>query len=247
MTALTLDLAMWSGPRNISTAMMRAWENRADTVVEDEPLYGPYLATTGVDHPLAAEVIAAQGADWRWVVERLGRPIAGDVSIRFQKHMTHHLTPDVDRGWIAGLTNAFLIRDPFDVVASYADRRDEVTADDLGFRIQAELYDWLCKQDVRDPVVIDAADVSADPEAALRALCANLGVEFSDRMLTWPAGRRASDGVWASHWYAAVEASTGWVIKTADRPRRPLVNHLHAVAETCWPYYEHLAPHRLRV
>ena len=235
-------VAMWSGPRNISTAMMRAWENRPDCVVSDEPLYAHYLAHTGLDHPAAAEVIAAGDTDWESVVAALTGPVPGDAPVWYQKHMTHHLLPHMECGWIHKLRNVLLIRDPREVVASYVKSRATVTAEDIGLPQQARLYEELTNSG-EPPPVIDAGDFLRAPEAHLRALCEWLGIAFSDRMLSWPPGPRDSDGIWAPHWYARVWESTGF---EAPEPCTPeLAPHEAAVAEECMPMYEQL--HRVRL
>lgn len=242
---MTLRIAMWSGPRNISTAMMRAFENRADTWVADEPFYAAWLAATGADHPMATEVAAAGETDPALVAARLAGPVPEGRAVFYQKHMTHHMLPGFPRAWTDAVENVFLIRRPEEVVASYADRRGQAVLEDIGFREQAEIFDRVADRLGRAPPVVDAADVLADPEAALGRLCAALGLAFDPAMLAWPPGRRATDGVWAAHWYASVEASTGFA-----RPRPPvafddLPEGLKPVAEAARPYYEKLAPHAL--
>jgi hypothetical protein len=240
-----LRIAMWSGPRNISTAMMRAWENRGDCAVSDEPLYAAYLATTGIDHPMRDEVIAAGETDWRSVVRTLlGSPPNGRP-IWYQKHMAHHLLPDMDRGWIGLLTNVLLIRDPREVVASYLKARTTVTPEDIGLPQQVELHDMLCDAGTPPPI-IDAGDFLRAPEAHLRALCTQLGIAFTERMLHWSPGPRDSDGVWAQHWYAHVWRSTGF-----EPP--PVAHAIHVpaagahVADACMPHYRRLHAQRLQV
>ncbi len=238
----TLRIAMWSGPRNISTALMRAWENRGDCAVSDEPLYAHYLAHTGLDHPGRDEVIAVGETDWRTVARHLLGPAPDDLPIWYQKHMTHHLLPHIERGWIAGLRNVLLIRDPREVVASYVKSRSSVCAEDIGLPQQVALFDELSAAG-SPPPVIDAGDFLRAPEAHLRALCTWLGIDFSERMLHWPAGPRASDGVWAPHWYASVRASTGF---QPPMPREVTLSGAAAeVAEQCRPHYERL--HALRM
>jgi hypothetical protein len=241
---MTLRIAMWSGPRNISTAMMRAWENRGDCAVSDEPLYAHYLSHTGLDHPARDEVIAAGDNDWRSVVDSLLGPAPGDMPVWYQKHMTHHLLPHIDRGWIARLHNVLLIRDPREVVASYLKSRATVTADDIGLPQQAALYDELSEAGAAPPI-IDAGDFLRAPEPHLRALCDWLGIAFSDRMLHWPKGPRDSDGIWAPHWYAHVRESTGFETPAVHEVALP--GEATAVAEVCWPYYERLRALRLVV
>ena len=236
-------IAMWSGPRNISTAMMRAWENRGDCAVSDEPLYAHYLAHTGMDHPGATEVIAQGESDWRCVVDALTGPIPEQQLLWYQKHMTHHLLPHIARDWVFELDNVFLIRDPAEVVSSYLKKRSTVTPEDIGLPQQVELFDAIAQRDGRAPPVIDADDFLRNPAAQLRALCAELDIDFTERMLHWPAGPRSSDGVWAKHWYDAVWASTGF------EPWRARETQLDQagmrVAEACRPLYQRLHAHRL--
>jgi hypothetical protein len=240
-----IRVAMWSGPRNISTAMMRAWENRGDCAVSDEPLYAAYLSETGLDHPGRDEVIAAGDSDWRRVVAALLGPAPGVKPVWYQKHMSHHLLPGMDTDWVLGLRNVLLIRDPAEVVASYLKSRATVTPDDIGLPQQGRLFDLLRERLGETPVVIDAGDFLRAPEAHLRALCLRLGIAFTPRMLAWPAGPRDSDGVWAPHWYDAVWRSTGF------EPWRPREETLSAdalaVAEACRPVYERLREYRIAV
>ncbi|MBO0805447.1 MAG: hypothetical protein J2P25_20515 [Nocardiopsaceae bacterium] len=235
-------IAMWSGPRTVSTALMRAWENRPDTVVADEPLYSFYLTTTGIDHPGREEIIASQSSDWRIVLNDLAlRPLPPGVTIYYQKHMTHHLLPQVDRAALKPLAHAFLIRDPRSLLASYAKVRSAPTLDDLGLEQQAEIF-----EEFGGPV-IDSADILAAPETALRALCAALGVPFTTAMLSWPPGPRESDGVWAPYWYDSVRASTGFVPVAPSPSPSALPPELEPLAARCQPYYEKLRKHKLRI
>ena len=239
-------IAMWSGPRNISTAMMRAFENRSDTAVVDEPFYAAYLSLTGLDHPMRNEVLAAQPTDPHVVAEALLSPAPGGRALFYQKHMAHHMLPAVPRDWIAACRNAFLIRPAEAVLASYAAKREGVTLDDIGFVQQAELFDREADRLGRAPPVIEANDVLADPRRTLSALCAALGVAFSDRMLSWPAGRRSTDGVWAPVWYETVERSTGFAPPRPGTAFEDLPDRLKPLADAARPHYQRLAVHRLR-
>ena len=239
-----IRIAMWSGPRNISTALMRAWENRGDCTVSDEPLYAHYLAVTGLDHPGAAEVIAAGDIDIARVTAALARGPAPDGNpVWYQKHMSHHLLPGMDIGWVHALHNVFLIREPALVVASYVKSRARCEPADIGLLQQAELFDQVAQRLGRAPLVIDGERFLQDPARHLQAICADAGAPYTDRMLHWPAGPRASDGVWAPHWYAAVWCSTGfepWRPRTAE-----LDDDGRRVAEACRPAYERLLAHAL--
>jgi hypothetical protein len=241
--ARALRIAMWSGPRNISTAMMRAWENRADTAVIDEPFYAHYLVETGVEHPGRDEVIAAHETDADKIAAMLAGPIPGDKPVWYQKHMTQHMLPEMRLDWLERVTNCFLIRAPEAVVASFTIQRPDAEAWELGFEQQAHLFDYVRDQLGHAPPVIDAADVLKNPRGVLTALCAMLRIPFSDNMLSWPAGRRASDGAWAPHWYAAVERSTGFAPYRAFT--RELSTSQQALVDECAPYYARLAKHRL--
>ena len=240
---MTVRIAMWSGPRNISTAMMRSFENRADAQVVDEPFYAAYLAATRLDHPMRDAVLASQPRDWRAVVAGLG---ALDGPIVYEKHMTHHMLEDVGLDWTADRANAFLIRDPAEVLASYTVKRAEVTLADIGIARQAELFAREADRLGHAPPVVRGSDLLADPEGMLRALCAALGIGFDPAMLSWPAGRRASDGVWAPAWYDAVERSTGFAAPPTRAPP-PLPDALRTLADQARPHYEALERHRLRV
>jgi len=235
-------VAMWSGPRNISTAMMRAWENRPDTVVVDEPLYAAYLARTGLDHPGRDDVLAAQPTSLDEAVAALSGPLPEGVSVHYAKHMAHHVDTADDPAWTDAFRNVLLVRDPAEVVASYVRSREACEPDDIGMLQQRWLLEHWDAAGLEVPI-IDAADFLRDPEAHLRWLCDWLGIAFTDRMLSWPPGPRDSDGVWAPHWYDAVRASTGFA---PHRPRAvELSAHDAAVAEACRPAYERLRARRV--
>jgi hypothetical protein len=202
-------IAMWSGPRNISTAMMRAFENRPDTAVVDEPLYAAYLHETGIDHPGRQEVLNSQPTDWREVARALTGDVPGGAPVYYQKHMAHHLLPHMGRDWLDGLTHAFLIRDPRLMLASYVKTREDVTLADLGLEAQLEIFEREADRLGTAPPVVESADVLRDPKGKLAALCEALAIPFEDSMLGWQAGRRETDGNWAPNWYRDVEASTG--------------------------------------
>jgi hypothetical protein len=237
-------LAVWSGPRNISTALMRAWENRPDTTVIDEPLYAYYLVETGLDHPGRDDVIAAGPTDWRAAVADLILTGGAGSAVYYQKHMTQHLVPELPLDWIIGLHNVLLVRDPFEVAASYVRSRADVRAADLGIVAQVRLFDYLSAAGVAPPV-IDATDFLKAPERYLRWLCDSIGVPFTPAMLQWPAGPRATDGVWAPHWYTAVERSTGF--EPWRQRQIALSGAALAAATESWPSYQRLADQRVRL
>lgn len=238
-----IRIAMWSGPRNLSTAMMRAFGNRPDTVAVDEPFYAAYLSATGIEHPMRDEILASQPTKPMDVVASLQAPLADNATIHYQKHMTHHMIPTMPREWMAGVRNAFLIRAPDRVLASYAAKRSDVTVEDLGFPQQVALFEHVMALTGARPPVVDTDDLLANPEGMLRALCAALDIPFSAAMLTWPAGRWCCDGVWAAHWYGNVEKSTGF----GSASTAPVITdpaHLTIVSEAR-AAYDTLATHRL--
>jgi hypothetical protein len=238
-------VAMWSGPRNISTAMMRSFENRGDCAVVDEPFYAHYLAETKSDHPGRDDVIAAGETDWRNVVAMLTGPAPGGAAVFYQKHMTHHLLTHIGRDWFADVTHVFLIRDPRAVLASYLKSRPHATAEDIGVPQEAALYDEISNYTRAPPPVIDADEFLKQPEAHLRALCEFLGIPFTPRMLHWPAGSRPSDGVWAPYWYDAVRKSTGF--EPSRERDRDVPPDYRAMIDRCMPHYETLFARRLSV
>jgi len=236
-------LAMWSGPRNISTAMMRSWEARGDCAVIDEPLYARYLKLTGAPHPGRDEVIASHESDLSRIVETLAGPVPGGKDVYYQKHMAHHLLPGDDTAWIASLTNAFLIRDPKAMLISLSKVTPNPGVRDTGLPQQWALFEGERRRLGRMPPVIDSSDVLRDPPRMLAQLCAALGVDYTPKMLAWPAGPRTTDGVWAKHWYAAVERSTGF--EPAREAEEPLPERLRAVHDECAALYSRLHAARL--
>ena len=233
---------MWSGPRNLSTAMMRSFGSRADTVVTDEPFYGAYLKDSGADQPIREEVIASMDCDWASIARTLSGPASAPVW--YQKHMAHHMVGPFAYDDLPGFRHAFLIRDPARVIASYANKRVTVTLADLGFENQLAYFEREADRLGHAPPVIDSADVLAEPEGMLRLLCSALDIPWDAAMLTWEAGRRATDGIWASHWYERVEASTGF---GPVEESGPVISDSSAdVLAACQPYFDRLKAHAIR-
>lgn len=237
-----MRIAMWSGPRNLSTAMMYSFAARGDCAVVDEPFYAAYLAKTGLDHPMRQEILGSQPQDSDHVATSLCGSNPNDLPLFYQKHMTQHMIPGVPRAWMKDVTNVFLIRHPARVIASYAAKRENPVLEDIGFRQQAELF-----QEVKgwggNPIVIDSHDIRDDPAGMLAKLCLAIGIDFTDRMLEWPSGGHKDDGVWASHWYGAVWRSTGFA--GAEGPLPEVPEHLMPVLEAALPFYEQLADLKL--
>ncbi len=240
----SVRIAMWSGPRNLSTALMRAFGNRPDCTVSDEPFYAAYLSLSGAEHPMREEVLRDMENDWRKVAAVVIGPPPGGKRLWYQKHMTHHMLPEIGREWMRACRHAFLIRHPARVLASYAAKREAVGLADIGFVEQEALFEDAAAIAGKTPPVIDADAVLADPPGMLAALCDALAIPFSDAMLAWPPGPRETDGIWAAHWYDAVNRSTGFgpvrPIPTLDDPQ------LRQIEAEALPIYDRLAAHALR-
>lgn len=239
----TKIIAMWSGPRNLSTAMMRSFGNRADTVAMDEPFYGAYLAASGKNHPMGAEIVASMECDPAEVARQCLGPFAAPVC--YQKHMPHHMLDGFPLDWAAQATNVFLIRHPRRVLASYAKKKESVTEADIGYRRMLEIDRLVTEATGTAPAVIASEDILEDPEGMLSALCAATGIAFDPAMLSWAPGPRPEDGVWGKHWYDAIWTSTGFS-KPGDMRLPDLPDHLAAVEAEALPAYEAMAARRIR-
>ncbi|MGI8704243.1 MAG: HAD family hydrolase [Sphingomicrobium sp.] len=241
---MTLRIAMWSGPRNLSTAMMRSFGSRADTYVSDEPFYGCFLKDTGADHPMRDEVVASMDCDWGRVMKTLlGDPPDGSP-IWYQKHMWHMMVGPIGYEDFAGFAHAFLIREPERMIASYLRKRESARFEDFGLERQSEFFEREADRLGKAPPVVDSNDILDNPQSVLSKLCGALGIKWDPAMLSWAPGRRPTDGIWAAHWYGAVEKSTGF--GSPDTGPVDLPPDAQRLAERCLPYYERLAAHRIR-
>ena len=240
---MVLRLAMWSGPRNISTALMRSWENRPDTIVCDEPLYAYYLTRTRLPHPGADEVLAAHDADWDRVLNWLTGPLPQGKTVFYQKQMAHHLLPEIPLTRLSGLTHCFLIRDPQEMLTSLLEFLPEPTLADTGLPQQLQLWERVRAETGINPPVLDARDMLQNPRAMLTLFCDRLGIPFQESMLCWPPGRRETDGVWARYWYAKVEQSTTFAPYQAKSESVP--ETLQPLLAACQPLYQKLHSVRL--
>jgi hypothetical protein len=243
MSTRQIRIAAWSGPRNISTAMMRSWGNRPDTHVTDEPLYAHYLSAHPVDHPGVDEVLASGETDWRKVTGWLAGPIPNGKSVWYQKHMTHHLLPDIELDWLEPFAHFFLIRQPKEMLSSLLAVMPKPTLPDTGLPQQVGLFERVRRQRGTIPPVVDAGDVLENPATVLSKLCVALDVGFSECMLRWPPGRRETDGVWAKYWYASVERSTGF--ERYEPREREVPGDYRGLLAECEGLYRELHRHRI--
>lgn len=225
-----MKIAAWSGPRNLSTAMLYAFGSRADCAAWDEPFYAPYLAQTRADHPMAADILSHHETDPKAISRACAGSVPGGRAHWYMKHMPHHMLPGFDMAWAESAVNIHLIRHPARVIASYAAKRDALTLEDIGFAQQATLFDRF------EGPVIDSETIRANPRAALRRLCAEIGLPWDDGMLKWSAGPKPFDGVWAAHWYGAVHQSTGFA--QAEGPLPEVAAQHRAILDAALPFYE---------
>jgi hypothetical protein len=239
-----LKIAMWSGPRNLSTAMMYSFASRGDCAVVDEPFYAAYLTQSGQIHPMQAETLASQSSDPAQVAADLTGPIPDEKRYFYQKHMTHHMLPGMDLSWMESCENVFLIRHPARVIASYARKRQGPTLNDIGFVQQAALFQSETARLGRPPIVIDSFDIRANPAQALASLCAALGIPYTENMLHWPSGGHPDDGAWAPHWYGAVHRSTGF--EDAEGPLPALSDDYSDLLNAALPFYEQMVAFKLK-
>ena len=231
-------IAMWSGPRNISTAMMRSFENRDDAVVIDEPFYAYYLSQTGLDHPGKEKVLKSQNTNWDYVVSLINGNIPNEKMIWYQKHMAHHIIDDKDIGWVRSFNNFFLIRHPQEVIISYSKRSKISGINDLGFLHQINLFKKIKNITGEYPIVFDAKDILSDPEKYLRKMCEYLKINFSNKMLSWPKGPRKTDGVWSPYWYKNVIKSTSF--KPYKSTNEKMSKEYDNLLEECLQHYNYL-------
>ena len=239
-----MRIAMWSGPRNLSTAMMYSFGARSDCAVWDEPFYAAYLSHSGAVHPMQAEILAAGIANPAEVAARCATGAIPDGKpVFYQKHMAHHMLPEFPRDWMKDLTHVFLIRHPARVIASYHVKAENPSLRDIGAVELTELFEEVTHLTGKTPVVIDSADIRDNPEAMQRSLCAAIGLPFNPAMLSWPKGGHKDDGAWAPHWYNAVWQSEGFA--GAEGPLPEVPEHLLPVLDAALPHYELLAEDRL--
>jgi len=236
-------IAMWSGPRNISTAMMRSFGNRGDTACFDEPFYAWYLKKTMVDHPMRDEIIGHHISEWQGVVDQIQGPIPGGKAFYFLKTQPQQMMPEVGRNWFADVEHFFLIRDPEMIVRSYAASRKDFVPNELGIAMQREIFDEVRALNGKAPVVVSSEDILADPRHTLTRLCGALEIPFTDKMLEWEPGPRDEDGIWAPHWYTSVLRSTGFA--APSNSPHPLPSKFEYMLPELNAHYEAMRAHKI--
>ncbi len=236
-------IAMWSGPRNISTALMRSFENRSDCFVSDEPFYSYFLYKTGLKHPLSNEIIKSGLIKYNEIVKYITGPIPSSKSIWYQKHMAHHILEGEDLDWIKRMKNCLLIRHPNDVILSYLKKNDINSIQQLGYLQQITIYKILSKVTGKSPIIIDAQDLLIKPKEMLIEICKKLRIKFDHKMLSWPSGSRETDGIWGKHWYKQVEASTGF--KPYVTTENIIPSKYQILYDECMQYYDFLYQNRI--
>lgn len=237
MTASVKRVSLWSGPRNISTTLMYSFAQRKDTQVFDEPLYGYYLKNSEAKnyHPGSEEVLKTMETNGNKVVEMMLRN--AEKPVLFFKNMTHHLLPELNRGFLKDLVNIILTRDPVAMLPSYAEVVTAPTLEDVGYKMQVELLEQLQVADI-PVVVLDSKAVLLDPESQLKKLCQAIDIPFDKAMLHWAPGARPEDGSWAKYWYGNIHKSIGFI---PYQPKtNPFPEKLKPLLEECLPYYEKL-------
>jgi len=236
-------IAMWSGPRNISTALMRSFENRSDCFVSDEPFYSYFLYKTGLKHPLSNEVINSGLIHYDKIIKYITGPIPSSKNIWYQKHMAHHILEGENIDWIKNMKNCLLIRHPSDVILSYSKKNEINNIQQLGYLQQIEIYKMLTEELGIPPIIIDAQDLLVEPKKMLIEICEILRIKFDKKMLSWSQGSRKTDGIWGKHWYKQVEASTGF--KPYIKTNRIISPKYQSLYDECIQYYEFLYQNRI--
>lgn len=243
MSDESLNIAMWSGPRNLSTAMMYSFAQRADCEVIDEPYYAAYLNASGIKHAMYKEIIDDGEVDPTRVAESCVQQGPKQQKVFYQKHMTKHMLHGFDLDWLTNVTNVFLIREPQRVIASYHAKQENPVLSDIGVKEQLDIFERVCQETGEIPTVIDSTDILLDPKNMIAALCLKLGIDFQQNMLQWKAGPRSFDGIWAPHWYKSVWQSTGFA--KPENKKIELPEHLLEVLEVANGYYRRLKSHAI--
>ena len=230
-------IAMWSGPRNLSTALMRSFASRADCSAIDEPFYAAYLKATGINHPMRQLILKTYSSDPKDVIKNCLKSEV-NTALQFQKHMTHHMLKSFDRSFVNSISNAFLIRAPEKVIKSFGKKIISFDLEDLGYVQQEEIFTMICEKTGTIPPVIDADDLCANPKVVLIKLCNKLGIDFSEKMLSWKPGPHSYDGIWGSYWYQSVNESSEFILPKVKLER--LSSFQNNLIDRATPYFVRL-------
>ena len=239
----TTKIAMWSGPRNISTALMRSFENRPDTEVIDEPFYAFFLKHTKIKHPIYNEVIDTYDSSWDKVANRLIGANPNNNNVWYQKLMTHHWVNNESLDWTKNVTNCFLIRDPKKVIKSYLKIHKDINPDLIGLPQQLHIFKYIMSKTNKIPLVISSEDILKNPKLMLEKLCNLLGIPFLEQMLEWPKGPRESDGIWGGYWYKNVVKTTSFAKPLHLEEEFP--DDYNALLNECMNYYNEIEKYKI--
>ncbi|MBT4283952.1 MAG: HAD family hydrolase [Rhodobacteraceae bacterium] len=234
-----MKIAAWSGPRNLSTAMMYSFGSRSDTIISDEPFYASYLKATNLEHPMRAKILESQSNNPHEIIESCNGPIPLSKGLWYQKHMCTHILDNISLTWAEKYTNIFLIRHPSRVISSYERKRENPTIDDIGFKQQLKIFNSL------GGVVIESSDILKSPEKTLKTLCRHINIKFESRMLSWSKGGHKDEGVWGEHWYNSVHLSSSFGPPEGPIPK--LSKKLIELYEEAIPIYEKLSSHKIKI
>lgn len=234
-------ISLWSGPRNVSTALMYSFAQRDDMIVVDEPLYAHYLSNTDVDHIGKEVILKDMNNDGDEVIKSILNKKRQKFT--FLKNMAHHWIK-LNNEYLNNMENIFLIRDPEEMLPSLNQQLSNPTLRDTALKKQVEVYDYLV-QTGGAPTIIDSKDLLQDPKAMLIAICDRLTVPFDEKMLRWKVGARPEDGVWAKYWYHNVHKSEGF--SSYKKKDGPFPEHLKPLLKECKPYYKFLSDNSLKL
>ena len=234
-----MKIAAWSGPRNLSTAMMYSFGSRSDTIISDEPFYASYLKATNLEHPMRAKILESQSNNPHEIIESCNGPIPLSKGLWYQKHMCTHILDNISLTWAEKYTNIFLIRHPSRVISSYERKRENPTIDDIGFKQQLKIFNSL------GGVVIESSDILKSPEKTLKTLCRHINIKFESRMLSWSKGGHKDEGVWGEHWYNSAHLSSSFGPPEGPIPK--LSKKLIELYEDAIPNYEKLSSHKIKI
>ena len=235
-------VACWSGPRNISTALMRSWSSRKDTFVTDEPFYAYYLKETKLKHPMHREIITKYSSNYNEIIKYLTNKIPDNRKIWYQKHMAHHLLDLNNIEWINNFKNCILLRHPKEVISSFSKKSKLSSVEELGYPQQYEIIRFL-KKNNKSYTIIDSSELLKNPEKVLAAWCKKNNIKFDISMLKWEKGNHNNDGIWWESWYDNVIKTTGF--QKYEKKDISIENKYDSIYNESMKYYNYLIEEKL--